>query len=75
MGLNSFRDYVKHFLAADLRRGFKDLYVWLRRLENRIMFKLGSESERASLSFQGVDMGMGTECLPICSNCTQSIPL
>ena len=26
---NAFRDYVRHFQAADLRRGLKDLFVWL----------------------------------------------
>ena len=26
---NAFRDYVSHFQAADLRRGLKDLFVWL----------------------------------------------
>lgn len=26
---NSFRDYVSHFQAGDLRRGLKDLFVWL----------------------------------------------
>lgn len=26
---NAFRDYVSHFQAGDLRRGLKDLFVWL----------------------------------------------
>lgn len=26
---NAFRDYVAHFSAGDLRRGLKDLFVWL----------------------------------------------
>ena len=26
---NAFRDYVDHFSAGDLRRGLKDLFVWL----------------------------------------------
>ena len=26
---NAFRDYVSHFQAADLRRGLKELFVWL----------------------------------------------
>ncbi len=26
---NAFRDYVAHFQASDLRRGLKDLFVWL----------------------------------------------
>ena len=26
---NAFRDYVAHFQAGDLRRGLKDLFVWL----------------------------------------------
>lgn len=26
---NAFRDYVAHFTAGDLRRGLKDLFVWL----------------------------------------------
>lgn len=26
---NAFRDYVAHFSAVDLRRGLKDLFVWL----------------------------------------------
>lgn len=26
---NAFRDYVSHFQAGDLRRGLKDLFIWL----------------------------------------------
>lgn len=29
MAPNAFRDYVSHFQAGDLRRGLKDLFVWL----------------------------------------------